>query len=495
MTYRMRLAALTLPAIAGIGAQAFIASASSEAAIAATAATPVTISPLQGTPTATAQTQISFLGAAAKTLSSISVLGSSSGRHSGRLRSYSSATGASFVPSKPFVPGERVTVRATWTSSTTSRRTLSDAFTIARPGEASQAEPAETPGAPADIQSFQSRPELHPPTVTVRQPADAGVAPGYVLATPSLGPGQHGPMIFDNAGELVWFHPLEGNEAAADLQTQTFNGKNMLTWWQGQPLQRGYGLGEDVIANANYKTVEVVKAGNGLQADAHGFTLTPSGAAFLTAYSPVQTADADAAGGGEAASVTALDGVVQEIDVHTGLVMWEWHSLGHAALTGPLPKPAVDPSQAEPASAQALPGGGSMTGGGSLTGGGGQASFAETGAQDMLVFAGQLPAGASSYRVYREPWSAQPSEAPAISARSAHGATAVYASWNGATTVTAWQLLTGSSPSGLKAVSTTPKDGFETTIPAPAAAYVQVRALSASGKVLASSKAVQPSSA
>jgi hypothetical protein len=498
MTYRMRLAALTLPAIAGIGAQAFIASASPEAAIAATAATAataaaVTISPLQGTPTATAQTQISFLGAAAKTLSSIAVLGSSSGRHGGRLRSYSSATGASFVPSKPFVPGERVTVRATWTSSTTSRRTLSDSFTIARPGEASQTEPADTPGAPADIQSFQSRPELHPPTVTVPQPAGAGVAPGYVLATPSLGPGQHGPMIFDNAGELVWFHPLEGSEAAADLQTQTFNGKNMLTWWQGHTLQRGYGLGEDVIANANYKTVEVVKAGNGLQADAHGFTLTPSGAAFLTAYSPVQTSGAG--GGGEAASATALDGVVQEIDVHTGLVMWEWHSLGHAALTGPLPKPAVDPSQPEPASAQALPGGGSMTGNGSPTGGGGQASFAETGAQGTLVFAGQLPTGESSYRIYREPWSAQPSEAPAIAARSAHGATAVYASWNGATTVTAWQLLTGSSPSGLKAVSTTPKDGFETTIPAPAATFVQVRALSASGKVLASSKAVQPSSA
>ena len=39
-------------------------------------------------------------------------------------------------------------------------------------------------------------------------------------------------------------------------------------------------------------------------------------------------------------------------------------------------------------------------------------------------------------------------------------------------------------------VSTTPRSGFETTIPSPPAAYVQVRALSASGKALASSKAI-----
>ncbi|HYM53752.1 MAG TPA: hypothetical protein VES97_00205, partial [Solirubrobacteraceae bacterium] len=77
----------------------------------ASAAT-VTISPLPGTLTAMPRTQISFLGAPAGTLGSISVVGSSSGRHAGRLRSYSSATGASILPSRPFTPGERVSVHA-----------------------------------------------------------------------------------------------------------------------------------------------------------------------------------------------------------------------------------------------------------------------------------------------------------------------------------------------------------------------------------------------
>jgi Arylsulfotransferase (ASST) len=249
----------------------------------------VTISPLPGTPTAPAQTQISFLGASASALSSISVVGSSSGRHSGSLRSYSSATGASFLPRKPFMPGEHVTVRASWTISKHTRRTLSDSFTIAQPGSVSNAEFPTTPGTPADVQSFQSQPELHPPTVTVHRAAGAGSAPGDLLATPFLGPGQYGPMIFDSAGNLVWFHPLPGGQDAADLRTQVYRGKNVLTWWQGHTLQLGYGLGEDVIANANYKTVDVVKAGNGLQADEHEFTLTPQGAAYVLAYNPVQS--------------------------------------------------------------------------------------------------------------------------------------------------------------------------------------------------------------
>jgi hypothetical protein len=470
-----RLAAFALLATLGSATQASAAS--------------VTISPLAGTPTALPGTQISVLGASAKALGAISVVGSLSGRHSGRLRSYSSATGASFLPSKPFAPGERVSVRASWAISKQSRRTLSDSFTIAQPSEVAKAElssPASpAPGTAADEQSFQSQPSLHPPTVTIRQAAGAGVAPGYVFAAPLLGPGQHGPMIFDNADEVVWFHPLQGNEVAADFQTQNFHGKNMLTWWQGHTLALGYGLGEDLIVNANYKTVAVVKAGNGLQADEHEFTVTPEGSAYITAYSPVQaksnSPDSPASG------ASALDGVVQRIDVHTGLVMWEWHSLGGTTFAEPHAQPPADLSVvAEAPYAQSLSGGGSMTGGGASS------AFAEVDGHGASVFSGALPAAERSFRVYREAWAGQPSEPPAISARASGASTAVYASWNGATTVTAWQLLTGSSASHMTAVSTTPKTGFETTIPAPAAAYVQVRALSASGAALATSKAVRP---
>jgi hypothetical protein len=584
MTTRKLLAALT-----SVTALAPCASAS--------AATPsMIISPTQGTIAAMPGTQISFLGAAAGSLSSISVVGSSTGSHRGRLRSYSSATGTSFLPIAPFAPGEQVTVHATWRSPAGRRSTLSTSFTVARPATVPDTEFPSTPGTPADIQGFQSQPTLHPPAVTVHQAAGAASAPGYLMAAPFLGPGQWGPTIFDSAGNLVWFHPEATGLDAADLRTQVFHGKNDLTWWQGRTITLGYGLGVDVIADANYRTVAVIHAGNGLQADEHEFNVTPQGTAYMTAYSTVQ-ADLSSAGG--PSSGVAIDGIIQEIDVHTGLVMWEWHSLGHvdvsesysrvpALATAPydyfhinsltvdshgnplisarntwtiydinhhtgaimwrlggkqstfalgagvqfayqhdaqwLPDgnislfddegapPINPPSRGEVVAidtathqatlvtslvraigplatssqgdVQPLPGGGWMVGWGGLP------NFTEYDAQGQIIYDAQLPRGDDSYRVYRLPWSGQPTTPPSIAAVTSGATSTVYASWNGATTVASWQLLTGTSATRLTAVSTTPRAGFETTIPAPSAAFYEVRALSASGRVLGTSRAV-----
>jgi hypothetical protein len=589
MNNRKRLAVLCLLSLA-----------SCLTALGGQASASVTISPGPGTPTAMPGTQISFLGASTATLRSISVVGSSSRRHTGRLRAYSSATGVSFIPSKPFTPGEHVTVHARWTNAAGKGTLLSSFFTVAQPVAVPVNEFPTTPGTPADVQSFRSQPALHPPAVTVHQPAGPGGAPGYVFAAPFIGPGQYGPMIFDNAGNLVWFHPLAAGTDAADFRTQIFNGENTLTWWQGRTLQFGYGLGVDVIADANYKTVAVVRAGNGLQADEHEFTVTPQGAAYVLAYSPVQ-ADLSSAGG--PTSGVALDGVIQEIDIHTGLVMWEWHSIDHVALTDSYSKPppptapggvydyfhinsleadnhgnllisarntwtlydisartgkvmwrlggkkstfALGPGVpfAYQHNALWLPGGmislfddegaptikapsrgevvkldlksktatlasqlvrtpaplitgsqgntQSLPGGGWMIGWGGLPNLTEFNAQGQVVYDAQLPRGEFSYRVYREPWNGQPATPPTIAALRTSTTTTVYASWNGATTVSSWQLLTGSSATELNPVSTTPRTGFETTIPAPSAAFFQVRALSASGKVLGSSAAVAP---
>ncbi|HWX74190.1 MAG TPA: hypothetical protein VNZ05_02725, partial [Solirubrobacteraceae bacterium] len=70
----------------------------------------------------------------------------------------------------------------------------------------------------------------------------------------------------------------------------------------------------------------------------------------------------------------------------------------------------------------------------------------------------------------------------------------VYASWNGATGVVSWQLLSGPNAAHLSPTSVTPKSGFETVIPAPAAAMYEVRALSGSQTVLGTSGAVAPTS-
>src|SRR5215212_9925351 len=51
--------------------------------------------------------------------------------------------------------------------------------------------------------AFRSRPDLSPPAVEVATRAH-DTAPGYVFVAPKNDPGQDGPMILDNRGELVW---------------------------------------------------------------------------------------------------------------------------------------------------------------------------------------------------------------------------------------------------------------------------------------------------
>lgn len=91
----------------------------------------VIVSPLPGTASALPGTQISFLGAGGGSLGNVVVVGSSSGRHAGHMRSYTSAAGTSFIPNKAFAAGERVSVSATWTPAPGVRRHVGTSFTIA----------------------------------------------------------------------------------------------------------------------------------------------------------------------------------------------------------------------------------------------------------------------------------------------------------------------------------------------------------------------------
>ncbi len=300
----------------------------------------MTVSPLAGSRDASPQTQISFLGVPAGELSAISVVGSRTGAHSGRLAAYRSeiggtaaegggqGDGASFLPSQPFAEGERVTVRARLRTGG-SVQTLLDQFAIAHEDQISSTPEAIHPGGPAEVQSFHSRPDLQPPVVTVTAGSPA-VAPGDEFVAPYGGPGQAGPMILEPGGGLVWFKPLPTYTSATNLQVQEYDGKPVLTWWQGDISVHGFGLGEDVIADSTYTDIAHVKAGNGYQADLHDFQLTPQGTALITAYDPI-LCDLSSVGGAAYGGVT--DGVLQEIDVKTGLVMYEWTSIDHVGLS------------------------------------------------------------------------------------------------------------------------------------------------------------------
>jgi hypothetical protein len=324
-------AALAAGAIAACGASAPAAQLPDSvrlADIAAAATNPVTVSPLPGTADASPSTQISFLGGTGTTVSDVKVVGSISGTHGGRLEAYSTATGESFIPAQPFTAGERVSVSAR-VSEGSSSSAVHTSFSIAFEAPVAQAEFPNNRGNAADVQHYLSAPTLTPSTVRVTTPARAGATAGDFFLAPYQGTGTPGPMIVDQTGALVWFHPLPADEAATNLTPQTYDGQTVLTWWQGRILALGFGQGVDVIDNTSYQPIAIVQAGNGYRADLHQFTLTPQGTAWIDAFDPVEL-DLESIGG--SAHEVVNDSVVQEIDVKTGLVMWEWHALGHIPL-------------------------------------------------------------------------------------------------------------------------------------------------------------------
>jgi hypothetical protein len=156
--------------------------------------------------------------------------------------------------------------------------------------------------------------------------------PPYIFLTstgyPSSGPGQPGLMILDRTGGIVWFSPSNG-VTQLDLSVQSYQGKSVLTWWEGKVVD-GYGQGKGMIADVAYRTIGVVEAGNGLQADLHEFVITPQDTALVTAY---RTSRADLSGVGGKASDWVLSGVAQEIDIASGKVLFQWDSLDHVPVT------------------------------------------------------------------------------------------------------------------------------------------------------------------
>jgi hypothetical protein len=300
------------------------------AASAAQASSRIVVSPEPNTPDASPQTEISFLGASASDLGSVTVVASRSGAHSGRLVAYSSQRGVSFVPDRAFVSGDRVSVRAP-------RAGLRFSFTVVggspvRGGEQVSAAQVNRGG----VWSFQSNP-FHPPSVRVTvnsSAADSGdifVAP---IRAPSTTPGsfvgQPGPLIYDRNGQPVWFAPTPNIHTwAMNFHPQVYNGQPVLTWWQGHVNGQGIGSGQDIIADSSYRTIATISNANGWIPDLHEFLITRQGTAFITSYRAIRK-DISAYHGPHNGQL--WDSIVQEVDLATGRVMFEWHPLAHISL-------------------------------------------------------------------------------------------------------------------------------------------------------------------
>jgi len=179
-------------------------------------------------------------------------------------------------------------------------------------------------------------PTSPPPITILTQGANNANGDIFIAPTGDQSTYGNGPEIIDNHGRVIWFHAVPTGLTASDFRTQTYDGQPVLTWWQGTGLG-GLSSGTDYIYNDHYQQIATVNAGNGLSADGHEFLITPWNTALILAYT---TATADLTSIGGPADQTVIDGVVQEINIKTGQVLFQWNSADHVPYSSsesPLP--------------------------------------------------------------------------------------------------------------------------------------------------------------
>jgi hypothetical protein len=152
----------------------------------------------------------------------------------------------------------------------------------------------------------------------------------------------NGPEIINSQGDVVWFKAVPAGEEASDFRVQAYNHQPVLTFWQGTGLG-GLSTGTDYIYNDHYQQIATVNAGDGLSADGHEFLITPQNTALILSYT---TATANLTSIGGPADQTVINGVVQEINIATGQVLFQWNSEDHVPFSQseqPLPASASTP--------------------------------------------------------------------------------------------------------------------------------------------------------
>src|SRR5436190_12278296 len=184
--------------------------------------------------------------------------------------------------------------------------------------------PSSATSASGPVAQFVSRPDLRPPAATV---TGGSQPPGFLCLGPGAGAAQAGPLMVDNGGETVWFRPIPREMWLTNFRRAEYRGQPVLTWWEGRMTREGYGHGEGVIVDTSYREVARVRAGNGRGMDAHEFFVTPQGTALFVCYPDSVPADLSSLSG--PSSATIQQSVVQEVDIQSGRVLFEWRSLEH----------------------------------------------------------------------------------------------------------------------------------------------------------------------
>lgn len=189
---------------------------------------------------------------------------------------------------------------------------------------------------------FVTRPDLADlPTEVAAGPGIDDLLEGYISLSPFIEENdpEDQPIanaIIDEQGDAVWLQNRDHMDPAHDsfynLQFQEYQGDDVLTWWEGA-TEAGWGYGEIVFADTSYEEIKRIAPTEGMatvEPDLHEARLTDNDTLLTLYYPPVQV-DLTEVGGPEDGWVA--DGLVQEYDLETGELLFEWSAAEHVPVT------------------------------------------------------------------------------------------------------------------------------------------------------------------
>ncbi len=275
----------------------------------------------------------------------ITVVGSASGVHGGKMSIIDGGRELLFTPSKPFSDGEEVSVSFSGPVSLEGGDAVTPApFTFSISAGKIEISPyttldREIPGLersadlpiPSPKEMYQQSPRA------VSQAADSLPLDFPQVATKIMGPTGDGRifisnlgfnpqisnvpylMILDNVGQLIYYKRMKG--ICLDFKVQP-NG--LLTYFDFLALKY-YAM------DSNYAVVDSFKCGNGYRTDLHELRILPNGHALLLSYDYEKVDMSKVAAGGNP-NATVIGLIVQELDTAKNVV-FQWRSWDHFQIT------------------------------------------------------------------------------------------------------------------------------------------------------------------
>jgi len=190
-------------------------------------------------------------------------------------------------------------------------------------------------------ETYRSRPDLAPPQLNITIPCNGRCSSGYLFVAPFTGytdPVDHGPLqpgayILTDTGDLVWSGFTYFSTWSGNFQSARWKGQDVLFAFEGSHNGlHGHGHGHHTILDTNYQNIRELRAGNHMLSDKHEFIINDDETtALFQIYHPLQMDLGP--WGGDSTQSWIVDARFQDMNIETGEVLFEWHSLDHISPT------------------------------------------------------------------------------------------------------------------------------------------------------------------